>query len=71
MTNKNNLNDSLKKLSDIVSWFEEQKEVDIEIGLTKVKEGAQLIKASRERLKTIENEFEEIKKDLDSVTVDL
>lgn len=71
MTNKNNLNDSLKKLADIVNWFDEQKEVDIEIGLAKVKEGAQLIKTSRERLKAIENEFEEIKKDLDSVTVDL
>ncbi len=60
-----NLNDSLKKLEDIVKWFEAQKEVDIEVGLTKVKEGAKLIKESRERLGEIENEFEEIKKQVE------
>ncbi|MDO8523516.1 MAG: exodeoxyribonuclease VII small subunit [bacterium] len=61
---KINLNESLKKLNDIVKWFEGQEEVDVEKGLVKVKEGAQLIKASRERLKEVENEFEEIKKDI-------
>ena len=60
-----NLNDSLKKLEDIVKWFEAKKEVDIEVGLTKVKEGAKLIKESRERLGEIENEFEEIKKQVE------
>ncbi len=60
-----NLNDSLKKLEDIVKWFEAQKEVDIEVGLTKVKEGVKLIKESRERLGEIENEFEEIKKQVE------
>lgn len=69
MTTKNNLNESLKKLADIVRWFDEQKEVDIEAGLGKVKEGAVLIKSCRERLKEIENEFEEIQKEIDdSVT---
>jgi hypothetical protein len=33
--------------------------------LTKVKEGAVLIKACRERLRSIENEFEEVKKQID------
>jgi exonuclease VII small subunit len=59
-----NLNDTLKKLANIVSWFESQSELDVEKGLEYVKEGANLIKASRERLSEIENEFKEIKKDL-------
>ncbi len=65
MANKINLNTSLKKLAEIVEWFEKQEEVDVEVGLEKVKEGASLIKSSRERLKEIENEFEEIKKSID------
>ena len=60
-----NLSDNLKKLSEITEWFESQKEVDIEEGLKKVKEAAGLIKASKERLKAVENEFEEIKKEVD------
>ncbi len=66
MTNKSNLSDSLKKLAAIVRWFDEQKDVDVEVGLIKVKEGAGLIKDSRERLKEIENEFEEIQKQISS-----
>lgn len=62
---KANLNTSLKKLAEIVDWFEKQEEVDVEVGLEKVREGASLIKSSRERLKEIENEFEEIKKSID------
>lgn len=63
---KVNLNESLKKLAGIVSWFEFQEEVDVEKGLEKVKEGAVLIKASRKRLKEIENEFEEVKREIQS-----
>jgi len=59
--NKVNLNQSLKQLAQILNWFEDQKEVDVEAGLQKIKEGANLIKVSRERLKAIENEFENIK----------
>ena len=57
-----NLNESLKKLAQIVSWFESADELDVEKGLEYVKEGAELIKSSRERLSQIENEFKEIKK---------
>ena len=57
-----NLNETLKKLASIVSWFESQDELDVEKGLEYVKEGATLIKASREKLSEIENEFKEIKK---------
>ena len=60
-----NLSDNLKKLSEITEWFEGQEEVDIEEGLKKVKEAVGLIKASKERLKAVENEFEEIKKEVD------
>ena len=64
--NKTNLNETLKKLAQIVSWFESQGELDVEKGLEHVKAGAELIKASRERLKEIENEFTEIKKEIQS-----
>jgi exonuclease VII small subunit len=60
-----NLNSNLKKLSEISEWFDNQEEIDIEEGLKKVKEAAELIKVSQERLKGIENEFEEIKKEID------
>lgn len=62
---KNKLKDSLKKLEEIIEWFDKQEEVDVEAGLERVKEGVALIKASRERLKKLENEFEEVKKDLE------
>ena len=60
-----NLSDNLKKLAEITEWFESQEEVDIEEGLKRVKEAAALIRASKERLKAVENEFEEIKKEID------
>jgi len=62
---KTNLSESLKKLEEIARWFESQEEVDVEKGLEKVKEGARLIKVSKERLKKVENEFEEIKKEME------
>lgn len=65
MSTKENLSTSLKKIQGIISWFEEQEEVDVEKGLEKVKEGAALIKASRKRLAEIENEFEVVKGDLE------
>ena len=65
-----NLSETMKKLRAIASWFEEQDEVDVEKGLEKVKEGALLIKASRARLKELENAFEEVKKDLTTANND-
>lgn len=61
---KLNLTDALKKLEDINDWFEHQDEIDVEAGLEKVKEGVKLVKASQTRLQEIQNEFEEIKKDM-------
>ena len=60
-----NLSKNLEKLSAIATWFDNQDEVDVEQGLEKVKEAAQLIKESNARLAEIENEFEEIKKDIE------
>ena len=62
---KQDLTSDLKKLSQIAEWFEDREEVDVEEGLKKVKEAAGLIKRSKERLREIENEFEEIKKEVD------
>jgi len=63
-----NLNNSLKRLAEITEWFDNQEEIDVEEGLKKVKEAVELIRASKERLKTIENEFEEIKKGIEEET---
>ena len=63
-TKKANISEYLKGLSEIANWFEEQDEVDIEEGLEKVKEASVLIKQSRKRLEEIENEFEEVKKEV-------
>ncbi len=60
-----NLSESLKKVQEIIGWFDAQEEVDVEKGLEKIKEGTALIKESRLRLKEIENEFEVVKKDLE------
>ena len=62
---KINLGENLKKLSEIATWFDEQQEVDVEKGLLKVKAAAHLIKESKGRLGEIENECEEIKKDIE------
>ena len=63
--NVKNLSANLKKLSEIADWFDGREDADVEQGLEKVKEAVVLIKASRERLKEIENEFEEIKKEIE------
>ena len=62
---KSNLSESLKKLEEITEWFNSQEEVDVEKGLEKVREGVKLVKASRERLQEVENEFEDVKRELE------
>ena len=64
MEEKKDISKSLKSLEEIVNWFEEQKEVDIEKGLEKVKQGAIIIKTLKKRLKTVQNEFNEVKEGL-------
>lgn len=65
MSDPQNLSANLKKLSEITKWFDSQQEIDVEEGLVKVKEAVRIIKESKERLRQIENEFEEIKKDIE------
>ncbi len=60
-----NLKDSLKKLNEIVEWFEAQEEIDVEAGLDKVKQGAALVKVCKKRLSEIENEFEQIQREVE------
>lgn len=61
---KPDIQNNLRKLEEISAWFEKQEEINLEEGLQKVKEGAEIIKATRSRLKRIKNEFEEIQKSL-------
>ena len=68
-SDKVNLTKSLAELGDIVSWFENQSNVDVEVGLEKVRAAAVLITASKTRLSEIENEFREIEKEIGSTTV--
>ena len=62
---KEKISEQLKKLETIAHWFDSQKEIDVEEGLKKVKEGAVLIKDLKIKLKKVENEFREIKEDLE------
>ena len=59
-----NLTKSLEELSAIVTWFDNQSNVDVEIGLEKVRAAAKLITASKSRLTEIENEFRELEKEI-------
>ncbi|MFH1188428.1 MAG: exodeoxyribonuclease VII small subunit [bacterium] len=63
---KKSITESLSRLESMIAWFEVQKEVDVEAGLEKVKEGAALIKELKQRLKRVENEFQEIKKEVEN-----
>ena len=63
---KNSLTDDLKRLQQIADWFDTREQVDIETALEKVKEAATLLKGAKSRLKDIENEFEEVKKELEA-----
>ena len=61
-----NITDTMKKLRAITAWFESQEEIDVEKGIEKVKEGAELIKKSKARLKELENQFEDVRKSLNA-----
>ncbi len=63
---KINIKENLSKLEAIADWFEKQKDIDVEAGLEKVKEGALLIRELKGRISEVENEFKEIKKDIEN-----
>lgn len=62
---KGKITEDLEKLKAIVDWFESRDEVDVEEGLEKVKEGSEIVKRLRARMREVENEFEAVKKDLE------
>jgi len=61
---KENLQSALQRLEKIVEDLS-KKDVDVEAGLEKFREGVALIKICREQLRKAENEFQRIKKELD------
>ena len=68
-----NLGENLKELAAIAEWLEAQErseEPDFDAGLQKVREAAELIKASRARLTSVENEFHEITKEMNAGSAD-
>jgi exonuclease VII small subunit len=65
MTGKGDtIREQLKELEDIAAWFEKESDFDVEEGLKKVKEGAALVKKLKDRIKAVENEFQELEADL-------
>ena len=71
MTNDNkdnqedSLQDTLEELESIVGWFDKQDKPDVETGLKKVKRGVKLIKSSKSKFKELENEFANVKEELE------
>ena len=61
---KENLQSALQQLEKIVEDLS-KKDVDVEAGLEKFKEGVALIKICRGQLQKAENEFKKLKSELD------
>jgi len=64
MESKFDFSDAIKELEEISLWFQNE-EIDLDEGLAKFKRGAALIKKCREHLKEVENQFTEVKKEID------
>ena len=64
---KGGIKSDLDKLEKIASWFEKGEDIDVEEGIRKVKEGAKIIKSLKSRLKDVENEFNEVKAEIESL----
>ncbi|MDO8560207.1 MAG: exodeoxyribonuclease VII small subunit [bacterium] len=58
----------MQQLQEIVDWYERQEELDLEEGLTKAKQAAELIRLCSQRLGQLENEFVKIKADLETAS---
>ena len=56
---------SVEELEQINRWFQNE-DIDLDQGLAKFRRGLELIKKCRGRLKQVENEFVEIKKEFNS-----
>lgn len=51
---------AMKELEEINTWFQEE-DIDLDVGLEKLKKAKELIGQCRDRLKNVENEFVKIK----------
>ena len=56
---------AIAELEEINRWFQREG-IDLDTGLAKFRRGLELIKSCRGRLKQVENEFIEIKKEFSS-----
>jgi exonuclease VII small subunit len=61
-----NFKKHLEEIAEILAWFDAQDELDVEKALQKIKAASVLIRESKSHLREIENEFEEIKKEIES-----
>ena len=61
---KQSLQDALKRLEEIVKELE-GKDVDVEAGMEKYREGVELVKFCQKELGEAENEFKKLKKELE------
>ena len=61
---KQNLQEALQKLEQVVQDLN-QKDVDVEEGLKKFKEGVELVKFCQKELGQAENEFKKLKAELE------
>lgn len=61
---KQNVQQALQKLEQLVKELE-QKDVDVDAGLAKFKEGVGLVKICQSQLKEAENEFRKLKAELE------
>ena len=67
MTNQEqNFGTLMRQLQTIVDWYDQQQELDIEEGLAKARQAADLIRRCSRRLGQLENEFVKIKAELDA-----
>ncbi len=63
---RGNLKETLARLEQIIQELND-KDLDVESGLAKFKEGAELIKLSHSKFKQAENEFQKIKAELEKI----
>lgn len=61
--------ESMKELNSLAEWFQ-QDDFDLEEGLTKLRRGKDLIVECQKRLNDVENEFLEIKEDMEAAVTD-
>jgi len=65
MENKFDFSAAIKELEEISRWFQNE-EINLDEGLVKFKKGAALIKKCRQHLREVENQFVEIKKEIEN-----